>query len=106
MAMRHYASCPMSQRGSHVESVIARVLSNAIHELNDPRLPIIVTIERVRISSDLMNAKVFVSGLGEITPMLEALNGAKGLLQRAIAHEVRMKRTPLLEFLAASDNLI
>ena len=96
----------MSQRISQVESTIARVLSNAIHELNDPRLPIVITIERVQISSDLMNAKVFVSGLGEVAPMLEALNGAKGLLQRAIAREVRMKRTPLLEFLDSANSFL
>jgi ribosome-binding factor A len=96
----------MSQRSSQVESTIARVLSNAIHELNDPRLPIVITIDRVQISTDLMNAKVFVSGLGEVAPMLEALNGAKGLLQRAIAREVRMKRTPLLEFLDAANNFL
>jgi ribosome-binding factor A len=96
----------MSQRTSQVESTIARVLSNAIHELSDPRLPIVITIERVQISTDLMNAKVFVSGLGEVTPMLEALNGAKGLLQRAIAREVRMKRTPLLEFLDAANSFL
>jgi ribosome-binding factor A len=96
----------MSQRTSQVEAVIARVLSNAIRELSDPRLPIIITIERVRISTDLINAKVFVSAMGEITPVLEALNGAKGLLQRAIAREVQLKRTPLLEFLDATSNFL
>jgi ribosome-binding factor A len=95
----------MSQRISQVEAVIARVLSNAIRELNDPRLPIIITIERVRISTDLINAKVFVSALGEVEPMLEALNGAKGLLQRAIAREVQLKRTPLLEFYDATGTM-
>jgi ribosome-binding factor A len=69
-------------------------------------LPIVITIDRVQISTDLMNAKVFVSGLGEVAPMLEALNGAKGLLQRAIAREVRMKRTPLLEFLDAANSFL
>ncbi len=95
----------MSQRTFQVESVIARVLSNAIRELSDPRIPIIVTIERVRISTDLINAKVFVSSIGETLPLLEALNGAKGFLQRAIAREVQLKRTPLLEFVDAKDSV-
>jgi ribosome-binding factor A len=88
----------VSQRTAQVESAVARVLGHAIPMLSDPRLPIIVTVERVRISPDLLHATVFVSCIGEIAPTLEALNHAKGFLQRQIANEVRLKRTPLLSF--------
>jgi ribosome-binding factor A len=88
----------VSTRTSQVESAIARVLGNAILELSDPRLPMIVSVERVRISPDLLHATVFVSCIGEINPTLEALNHAKGFLQRRIANEIHMKRTPLLQF--------
>lgn len=88
----------MSQRVSQVESGVARVLSSAIPLLSDPRLPIIITVERVRVTADLLHATVFVSCIGEIAPVIEALNHAKGFLQRQIATEMRLKRTPLLEF--------
>jgi ribosome-binding factor A len=93
----------MSQRTAQVESAISRVLSAAIPSLNDPRLPIIVTVERVRITPDLLHAKVAVSAMGEIAPVLEALNHAKGYLQRQVAGELRLKRTPLLEFIDGSS---
>jgi ribosome-binding factor A len=91
----------MSQRVAQVEAAIERVLSRAIPELSDPRLPIIVTIERVQITPDLLHARVYISSLGEIEPVVAALNHAKGFLQRQIAHDIRLKRTPLLEFSAA-----
>jgi ribosome-binding factor A len=93
----------MSQRTAQIAAAIERVLSRAIPELSDPRLPIIVTIERVHITPDLLHAKVFISSLGEVTPVVEALNHAKGFLQRQIAHDIRLKRTPLLEFVAAGS---
>lgn len=93
----------MSQRVMQVESGIQKVLSQSIPNLSDPRLPIIVTVERVRVSADLMHAKVYVSCIGEIAGVLDALNGAKGFLQRDLAAELRLKRTPLLEFFGASQ---
>jgi ribosome-binding factor A len=91
----------MSQRIAQVEAAIERVLSRAIPELSDPRLPMIITIERVQITPDLLHARVFVSSLGDTEPVVAALNHAKGFLQRQIAHDIRLKRTPLLEFFAA-----
>ncbi len=95
----------MSNRVAQVESAVARVLSSAILELSDPRLPMIVSVERVRISSDLVQAKVFVSCMGEAAPAVAALNHAKGWLQRQIAQEMNLKRTPMLEFFDAKDDL-
>jgi ribosome-binding factor A len=95
----------MSNRVAQVEAAVARVLSNAILELSDPRLPMIVSVERVRISSDLVQAKVFISCIGDSTAAVAALNHAKGFLQRQIAHEIQLKRTPLLEFFDARDDL-
>jgi ribosome-binding factor A len=94
----------MSQRTAQVEASIARALSSAIHELHDPRLPIIVTVERVRISADLLHAKVFISSIGDTGQAVEALDHAKGYLQRQIAAELKLKRTPLLEFHPVGDD--
>ena len=95
----------MSNRVAQVEAAVARVLASAILELSDPRLPMIVSVERVRISPDLIQAKVFVSCMGQAEPAVAALNHAKGWLQRQIAKEMNLKRTPILEFFDAKDDL-
>jgi ribosome-binding factor A len=94
----------MSQRTSQVESGIARVLSGAIHDLQDPRLPLVVTVERVRITPDLLHARVFISSIGDTVKAVEALEHARGHLQREIAHVMKLKRTPLLEFHPVGDD--
>ena len=86
-----------------VEAQLVRVLTNAIGELSDPRVPIIVTVEAVSLTPDFVQARVYVSSMGEMEPLLEALHSARGHLQRQVAHAVKMRRTPLLEFFAADD---
>ncbi len=75
-------------------------------DLKDPRVGF-VTVTDVRTSPDLSHARVFVSVLGEhgapSTPerreaSLEGLRSAHGFLQSQIAGELRLKRTPTLEF--------
>ncbi|AWN22542.1 30S ribosome-binding factor RbfA [Deinococcus irradiatisoli] len=86
-----------------VEAQLVRVLSDAIGELSDPRVPLIVTVENVSLTPDFSQARVYVSSMGEMEPLLEALHNARGHLQRTVAHHVKMRRTPLLEFFAADD---
>jgi ribosome-binding factor A len=95
----------MSTRIAQVESGIARVLSNAIHDMRDPRLPLVVTVEHVRVTTDLGYARVFVSSIGDNAEVLAALEHAKGFLQRQLAHELPMRRTPLLSFHDSSEKL-
>ena len=68
--------------------------------LKDPRVGF-VTVTAVDTSSDLRHGRVYVSVLGteeERADTLERLNSSAGYLQKVIATEVRMKRTPTLEF--------
>jgi ribosome-binding factor A len=68
--------------------------------LKDPRIGF-VTVTAVETSSDLRHARVFVSVLGGDAEREETLLGlasAHGILQSAVADELRMKRTPTLEF--------
>ena len=69
-------------------------------ELQDPRIGF-VTVTAVETSPDLRTAQVHVSVLGtdeEKDETLEALRAAHGVIQKAIAAELRMKRTPSLTF--------
>ncbi|MEF2279717.1 ribosome-binding factor A [Deinococcus sp. YIM 134068] len=87
-----------------VQAQLTRVLSEAIAGLRDPRVPLIVTVERVTVTADYGLARVYVSAMGADMPaLLDALTRARGHLQREVAAQVRMRRTPTLEFRAAGD---
>jgi ribosome-binding factor A len=83
-----------------VNESVRQVLSEAVVELKDPRIGF-VTITAVDTSTDLREARVYVSILGserDRARTLEGLAAAHGLLQTRLAREVRMKRTPRLTF--------
>jgi ribosome-binding factor A len=84
-----------------VDEAIREVLSDAVGQgLKDPRIGF-VTVTDVKTSPDLRHARVFVTVLGgdaERSATLEGLRSAHGVLQRRVAHELRMKRTPALQF--------
>jgi len=83
-----------------VNEAIREALAEAIGDLKDPRIGF-VTITGVKTSSDLRQARVYVSVLGNERKRKESLAGltsAHGVLQATLASELRMKRTPLLAF--------
>ncbi|PNY80549.1 30S ribosome-binding factor RbfA [Deinococcus koreensis] len=89
-----------------VQSQLSRVLGEAISGLSDPRVPLIVTIERVAVTSDYGQARVYVSAMtGNMDDLLQALNQARGYLQRQVADQVRLRRTPTLEFFDAGGKV-
>ena len=84
-----------------LNEVLRKVIGDAIaSDLDDPRIGF-VTVTSVDTSPDLRSARVYVSVLGEESerqPALAGLEAAHGVLQAAIAGQVRMKRTPTLSF--------
>ena len=83
-----------------VNEAVRAVLAEAVGELKDPRIGFI-TITGVDTSTDLRQATVFVSVLGSERKRAQSLAGldaAHGVLQRRIAGELRLKRTPQLTF--------
>ena len=83
-----------------VNESVRQVLSESVGDLKDPRIGF-VTITGVETSPDLRHAKVFVSVLGSAKKRdatLSGLNSSHGVLQAALAKELRMKRTPQLTF--------
>ena len=90
-----------------VDEAIRQVLGDAVGgELKDPRVGF-VTVTDVRTSADLRHARVYVSVLGDDghtsapeqrEASLEGLRSAHGFLQGRVASELRLKRTPTLEF--------
>ena len=89
-----------TDRMRRVNESVRAVLAEAVGELKDPRIGFI-TVTGVETSNDLRHATVFVSVLGSERKRqrsLEGLEAAHGVLQRQIASELRLKRTPQLTF--------
>jgi ribosome-binding factor A len=90
-----------------VDEAIRQVIGDAVAgNLKDPRVGF-VTVTDVRTSADLRHARVYVSVLGDgggpsepaqREDTLAGLRSAHGFLQGRIAGELRLKRTPTLEF--------
>jgi ribosome-binding factor A len=90
----------MTGRMRRVNEAIREALAEAIGELKDPRIGF-VTVTGVKTSTDLRQARVFVSVLGNERKREKTLAGlasAHGVLQSTLAAELRMKRTPQLTF--------
>ncbi len=84
-----------------VDEAIRQVLGVAVAgEIKDPRVGF-TTVTDVKTSPDLSHARVYVSVLGDEQhrqDTLEGLRSAHGFLQGRVAGELRLKRTPTLEF--------
>ena len=91
----------MADRMRRVNEAVREVVSARLAEgIKDPRIGF-VTVTSVDTSTDLRQARVYVSVLGgeeERAETLAGLESAHGVLQRAVATELRMKRTPNLQF--------
>ncbi len=91
----------MTDRMRRVNEALREVIASTIAgELEDPRIGF-VTVTSVETSPDLRTARVFVSVLGdeqERETTLAALASSHGVLQSAIATQMRLKRTPTLSF--------
>ncbi len=85
-------------RRERIASVLEREISNIVaHDIRDPRLGFI-TITHVRVSPDLKDAVVYFSSLEKVSESLKTLNRAKGYIRSTLAHRVRIKIIPQLEF--------
>ena len=91
----------MAERMRRVNEAVREVVSARIAEgLRDPRIGF-VTVTSVDTSPDLRQARVYVSVLGtdeERSATMDGLDSAHGVLQQAVATELRMKHTPTLQF--------
>lgn len=88
-------------RAERVEKLAREVLSEAVHDLRDPRVGF-ATVTSVKMSPDLRQAKVYISVLGSDEARessLEAIRHAAPRLRSTLGHEVRLKYLPALEIL-------
>jgi len=92
-----------SQRQLRVAEEIRHVLAGvfARHDIRDPELAEVdITVTEVRITPDLKHAIAYVSRLGrsDVDALLPALKRAAPYLRSQVAHAVRLRFTPDLNF--------
>jgi len=91
-----------SNRNARVSGEIRRVISDIIkNDVRDPRLPEMLSIMDVDVSSDFSYAKVYYSVLdskGNEKDIRNALKSASGFIRRELGARVRLRQTPELRF--------
>ncbi|MCX6004965.1 MAG: 30S ribosome-binding factor RbfA [Chloroflexi bacterium] len=92
----------MTRRTERLNQFIQNEISDLLcKHVNDPRLNGLISVTRVSATTDMRNAKVFISALGENIDKDEILKGfasASGFLRRELAHRLNTRVTPELEF--------
>lgn len=87
-------------RAERVRKAIREVLADELERLKDPGIAF-VTITDVMVSPDLRHAKAYFTVFGgdvERASTKDALARATRHLRSVVAHEVRLRYTPTLEF--------
>ncbi len=91
------------RRIERVNGLLREEISNLIaSQVNDPRLKGIITITRVQTASDLRNARVYVSVMGDESIREEALAGIQSsasYLRRELRERLALRYVPFLRFM-------
>lgn len=97
-----------SNRSEHLEKIIKRLISDIIYkEVNDPRIKF-VTITRVKLSSNLASAKIYITIFNDkenVRKCLKALRNATSFIRHEIGKDLELRRTPEIEFLVDKEML-
>jgi len=92
----------MTRRTERLNHLIQAEISDLLRKhINDPRLNGLISITSVSISTDLHNATIMISALGENldrTEILKGFHSASGFLRRELAHRLNIRVTPELTF--------
>lgn len=92
----------MSRRIERVNELLRQEISLLLaRQIKDPRLRGVITITRVRTTSDLRSAEVFLSVMGNPETKVTALKGirsAASFLRRELRPRVSLRHTPFLTF--------
>ncbi|MBZ4665001.1 30S ribosome-binding factor RbfA [Mahella sp.] len=89
-------------RLARISEELKREISDIIrNELKDPRVPMMTSITKVEVTSDLKYAKVYVSVLGDedvVKNAFDGLNSATGFVRKEVGSRIRLRYTPQIIF--------
>ena len=92
----------MSRRNDRVNKLLRHEISQLLSlQIKDPRLRGVISITRVSTSSDLREAEVFLSVMGDSMTKQTALEGirsASTFLRRELRPRLTLRYTPFLKF--------
>lgn len=91
-----------SYRINRINDDIMRELSGLIRTLKDPRVQGMISITRTETTADLRYCTVYVSPLdkGDVKEVIKGLKSASGFLRRELGHNMSLRYTPELIFVA------
>jgi ribosome-binding factor A len=72
-----------------------------LRDLDDPRVPSIISITRVKVSSDLSVADVYITAMGtegQQTAALNALRHSAGMMRGKLTRALALRQAPFLKF--------
>lgn len=92
-------------RRKKVESLIQGILSQMIlrQEIKDPRVTSFLSVNLVKVSPDLSQAKAYLSSFQKDTTVekaVDALNHASGFIQGLLMKKLSMRTVPRILFFA------
>jgi ribosome-binding factor A len=92
----------MSRRTDRINGLLRQEISQLLSRgIKDPRLNGVISITQVQTSSDLRNARVFLSVMGDKKTKETALDGiqsAAAFLRRELRGRLKMRYVPFLKF--------
>lgn len=92
-----------SMKSSRINEEVYREVSNIIRgELKDPRISPIVSVTRTEVTTDLKQAKIYISVLGEeeaLARTIEGLKSSAGFIRNRLAATLNLRNTPELIFI-------
>ena len=93
----------MVRRTQRVSELLREEVSLIVQrQLQDPRIPALISITRVETSDDLRDARIFVSVMGSDTGKKQAiigLNSATRFIKKRLNNVVSLRRMPDLTFI-------
>lgn len=97
---------PLPKRKEQLEKSLIRKINNIIYrEINDPRIKF-VTITRVKVSSDLKYADIFVTIFNDRKQQkktLEGLKNATKFIRGELGKDLKIRYVPNIKFLIDKD---
>jgi len=102
LLLRFLLGYAMSRRLDKVNALLRNGISQIISEqMGDPRLPTVISITHINTTSDLKQAKVFVSVLAdeeEKQLTIDALTSGSGFLHKELRKIIELRHVPELTF--------
>ncbi len=92
---------------SHRMEKVNNELKRALSEIFLTEIPVqqdnIVTVLKVEATSDLNEAKVYVSALKNGNDVVEQLNQKSGYIRHLVGNKIKIRKVPKFRFILAED---